>query len=57
MTEAQARSGGRHLYRDHTLYYDRLYQVWLIYRPGNNAHSAATKSFQEGTLWVDAEIG
>jgi hypothetical protein len=57
MTEAQAQAIGRHTHCGHTLYYDRLYQVWLIYRPGNNNHSASTLTFQAGTLWVDAEIG
>jgi hypothetical protein len=57
MTEAQAQAIGRHTHREHTLYYDRLYQVWLIYRPGRNNHSASTLTFQAGTLWVDAEIG
>jgi hypothetical protein len=57
MTEARAQAIGRHTHRSYTLYYDQLYQVWLIYRPGNNAHSAATLTFQSGTLWVDAEIG
>jgi hypothetical protein len=57
MTEAQAQSLSRHTHRGHTLYYDQLYRVWLIYRPGRNNYSASTLTFQTGTLWVDAEIG